>query len=91
MAELDNKVLPQEGEQPEAPQLSLQDIATLVQIIDICSRRGGFEGQELEAVGGVRNRIVAFLNAAAPKDGEVPEGQVPVEEPSVEEVTAEEA
>jgi len=91
MAELDNKVLPEGGEQPEAPQLSLQDIATVVQIIDICSRRGGFEGQELEAVGGVRNRIVTFLNAAAPKDGEVPEGQVPVEEPSVEEVTAEEA
>ena len=24
-------------------QLSLQDIATMVQIIDICSKRGGFE------------------------------------------------
>jgi len=78
-------------EEQQAPQLSLQDIATFVQIIDICSKRGGFEGSELEAVGGLRNRTVAFLNAAAPKDGEVPEGQVPVEEPSVEEVTAEEA
>ena len=78
-------------EEQQAPQLSLQDIATFVQIIDICSKRGGFEGQEMEAVGGLRNRTVAFLNAAAPKDGEVPEGQVPVEEPSVEEVTAEEA
>lgn len=88
MAELDNKVLPEGGEQPEqAPQLSLQDIATVVQIIDICSRRGGFEGQELEAVGGVRNRIVTFLNAASAAQGEeAPEGQVPVEEPSVEEV-----
>ena len=88
MAELDNKVLPEGGEQPEqAPQLSLQDIATVVQIIDICSRRGGFEGQELEAVGGVRNRIVTFLNAASEAQGqEAPEGQVPVEEPSVEEV-----
>lgn len=88
MAELDNKVLPEGGEQPEqAPQLSLQDIATVVQIIDICSRRGGFEGQELEAVGGVRNRIVTFLNAASAAQGEdTPEGQVPVEEPSVEEV-----
>ena len=92
MTELQDKVLPSEGEeQQQAPQLSLQDIATFVQIIDICSKRGGFEGQEMEAVGGLRNRTVAFLNAAAPKDGEVPEGQVPVEEPSVEEVTAEEA
>lgn len=77
MAELDNKVLPTGGEQPEqAPQLSLQDIATMVQIIDIVSRRGGFEGQELEAVGSLRTRVVTFLNAAAPKD-EVPEGAVP--------------
>ena len=78
-------------EEVQQPQLSLQDMATVVQVIDICSKRGGFEGPELEAVGGLRNRTVAFLNAAAPKDGEVPEGQVPVEEPSVEEVTAEEA
>ena len=67
---------PEGAQEQEAPQLSLQDIATLVQIIDICSRRGAFEGQELEAVGGVRNRIVTFLNAAAPK-GEAPEGAVP--------------
>ena len=75
----------------EAPQLSLQDIATIVQIIDIVSRRGGFEGQELEAVGGLRNRVVAFLNAAAPKDGEVPEGQVPAGDDLPGEVEAEEA
>jgi len=66
----------------ENPQLSLQDIATMVQIIDICSKRGGFEGPELEAVGGLRNRVVKFLNAAAPKEG-APEGAVP-------EVTADE-
>jgi len=70
-----------EAVEAEAPQLSLQDISTMVQIIDICSKRGGFEGPELEAVGSLRNRVVKFLNAAAPKDGEVPEGDVPVEEP----------
>ena len=64
----------------EQVQLSLQDIATMVQIIDICSRRGGFEGQELEAVGGLRNRVVKFLNANAPKDGEAPQGAVPAAE-----------
>ena len=67
---------PEGAQEQEAPQLSLQDIATMVQIIDIVSRRGGFEGQELEAVGSLRNRVVAFLNAAAPK-GEAPEGAVP--------------
>ena len=72
------EVMAPEGveEEQAAPQLSLQDIATMVQIIDIVSRRGGFEGPELESVGGLRNRTVAFLNAAAPK-GEAPEGAVP--------------
>jgi len=74
---------PEGGEQP---QLSLQDLATVVQIIDICSRRGGFEGQELEAVGGLRNRVVAFVNASAPQDGEAPQGSVP----TVDEAPAEE-
>ena len=74
----------------ENVQLSLQDIATMVQVIDIVSRRGGFEGNELESVGGLRNRIVTFLNAAAPQ-GEQPEGAVPVEEPSVDESAPEAA
>jgi hypothetical protein len=84
MAEENNNV-----EEQQAPQLSLQDIATAVQVIDICSKRGAFEGQELEVVGGVRNRILSFLQAAAPKD-EVPEGEVPVadEQPSEEDSDA---
>ena len=64
-------------ETQEAPQLSLQDIATSVQVIDICSRRGGFEGQELETVGALRTRLVTFLNANRPKDEAAPEGAVP--------------
>ena len=56
----------QATEEAAAPNLSLQDIAMMVQIIDICSKRGGFEGPELEQVGGVRNRVAAFLAATAP-------------------------
>tara|TARA_B100001094_G_scaffold308495_1_gene341195 strand:- start:1031 stop:1282 length:252 start_codon:yes stop_codon:yes gene_type:complete len=67
-----------------APQLTLGDISTMVQIIDLCSKRGGFEGQELEAVGGLRSRVVKFLEANQPKDGEAPEGDVPVAEEVVE-------
>ena len=69
---------PQGAEEQQAPNLSLQDISTFVQIIDICSKRGGFEGQEMEAIGGLRNRTVAFLNAASAEQGEkAPEGMVP--------------
>lgn len=67
-------------EQGQAPQLSLQDIATTVQVIDICSRRGGFEGAELSAVGGLRERFVAFVNANRAQGEAAPEGAVPVEE-----------
>ena len=75
-----------------APQLTLGDIATLVQIIDLCSKRGGFEGSELEAVGSLRTRVVTFLEANQPKDGAQPaEGtMVPAESEEVTEaVTAE--
>ena len=64
-------------EQGQAQGLSLQDIATAVQIIDICSRRGGFEGPELASVGGLRERFVSFVQANAPNDEPAPEGSVP--------------
>jgi|TARA_B110000908_G_scaffold692_1_gene900 hypothetical protein len=77
MTEQENVV---EATESEAPQLSLKDISTFVQIIDICSKRGGFEGPELEAIGSLRNRTVAFLNAVAPAEGEAPQGDLPVED-----------
>ena len=72
----------------EGVQLSLQDIATMVQIIDLCSKRGGFEGPELETVGALRNRVVTFLNEAS-KGQETPEGEVPVVEEASDDSTAE--
>lgn len=78
------------AEAAEAPQLTLQDMATMVQIVDMCSERGAFKGVELEAVGVVRNRLVRFLNAATPPQ-EVPEGAVPADgedQPAVEETEA---
>ena len=77
MTEQENMV---EATESEAPQLSLSDISTFVQIIDICSKRGGFEGPEMEAIGSLRNRTVAFLNAVAPAEGEAPQGDLPVED-----------
>jgi hypothetical protein len=67
-----------EPSQPEAVvQLSLQDIATCVQIVDLCSKRGAFEGPELEIIGGLRTRLVSFVQANQPADEPVAEGQVP--------------
>ena len=76
-------------EEQQAPQLGLRDIATMVNLIDLVSRRGGFEGPELETVGGLRTRIVEFLNAAQEAQGQDNvEGDLnPVED--VEQVEAE--
>tara|TARA_R110002167_G_scaffold275358_1_gene481379 strand:- start:573 stop:836 length:264 start_codon:yes stop_codon:yes gene_type:complete len=86
MTEQENVV---EATESEAPQLSLKDISTFVQIIDICSKRGGFEGPEMEAIGSLRNRTVAFLNAVAPAEGEAPQGDLPVEDEDEDEASAE--
>jgi len=61
-----------------APGLSLQDLASVVQVIDLCSQRGAFQGSELEAVGGLRGRIQAFVSANAP--AEETEGETAADE-----------
>jgi len=60
----------QEENTEAAPGLSLQDLASVVQVIDLCSQRGAFQGSELEAVGGLRGRIQAFVSANAPAEEE---------------------
>ena len=57
-------------EAPEEVQLGLADIAAAVQIIDITTKRGAFEGSELESVGGVRNRLAAFIDSHGPQETE---------------------
>jgi hypothetical protein len=53
-----------EATEEAAPvQLSLADLAAVVSIVDITTKRGAFEGAELESVGAVRNRFAAFVEA----------------------------
>ena len=67
----------QQQQQEQQPvQISLQDIATVVQMIDVVSRRGAFEGNEMAGVGMLRNKMEVFLRQNAPA-GEQPQGQMP--------------
>ena len=71
-----------ENQAAEEPvQLSLGDIQTFVSIIDICSKRGAFEGAELEAIGALRGKTVKFLEASqpAPEEGEPVQTEMDVE------------
>lgn len=48
----------QQGQQQEQEAvITLGDISTLLQIIDVVSTRGGFQGQELAGVGMLRNKL----------------------------------
>ena len=49
----------------------LNDLAVVLQIIDVCSKRGAFEGNELKDVGTLRERIATFVNARMPKKEDV--------------------
>lgn len=59
-----------EAEAPANPQLQIGDIAGAVSVIDICTKRGAFEGTELEAVGALRNRLATFVQATQPAQEE---------------------
>lgn len=54
-------------------QLTLNDIASVVRLIDVCTERGAFKGAELSTVGALRETYVAFLEANRPE--EEPEGE----------------
>jgi hypothetical protein len=73
--EVINNDIPLDETKPQdqqAPQLSLNDIAAAVRLIDVVSPRGAFQGTELAEVGTLRNRLAAFVQANAPKEESEP-------------------
>jgi len=68
------------SEQPAAPapELTIVDLQNLRSIVDVASRRGAFGAAEMTAVGGVFNKLDAFLAVAAP----APQEEQPAEEPA---------
>ena len=57
---------PEQAEAEGQVSLGIGDLAAVVQVIDMCSQRGAFQGSELEAVGSLRGRIQAFVQANTP-------------------------
>lgn len=50
--------------QDSAPSLTLQDLITVAQVIQITSQRGAFRAEELANVGTLYNKLVAFLESS---------------------------
>jgi hypothetical protein len=55
-----------DGAQQPAADLTIQDLRSIVAIIDIASQRGAFRANEMAAVGVTYNKVNAFLNKVAP-------------------------
>jgi len=74
--------------QEQQVQLSLQDIAAVVEMIDVVSRRGAFAGNELAGIGMLRNKMEVFLRQNAPQDDAANEGgpEVPADAPLADKV-----
>jgi hypothetical protein len=67
---------PEAPSQPEAPGLSLQDLVLALQTIQACAQRGAIKADEMTTVGGLYDRMFAFLEAQGViKRGDTPTGE----------------
>lgn len=55
-----------EAQQAPQPELNIVDLQNIRSIIETAARRGAFSAQEMSGVGGVFDRLNAFVNAVAP-------------------------
>ena len=70
-------------QQEQKVTIQLGDLSTILQLIDVVSTRGGFQGNELAGVGMLRNKIETFLRQNAPQqDQGVAEQEVDVATPA---------
>ena len=60
-------------QQEEQVVINMNDLSTILQLIDVVSTRGGFQGQELAGVGMLRNKLEAYLRQNMPQQ-EAPAG-----------------
>ena len=64
-----NKIMDNTEEETK-PEITLNDFAALLRIIDVASRRGAFEGKELSSVGSIRDKVEGFLKFYVPDEEE---------------------
>jgi hypothetical protein len=66
--------------------ITLQDLSTIVSIIDVCSERGAFKGNELMVVGQIREKVSAFVKQNQKTD----DGATTTDESAQEETSSDE-
>lgn len=73
------------NEQAVPESISLNDLQLLLQIVDLASKRGAFGGAELTQVGGIFDKLNAFLSYVAEQQAAAAEAEEGEEEASPEE------
>lgn len=78
---MDEQMMGQPGQgQEQQVSITLGDMSTVLQLIDVVSTRGGFQGNEMAGVGMLRNKIEAYLRQNSPQ----PDASAANEEVTVE-------
>jgi hypothetical protein len=54
--------------------LTINDLTTVVTIIDVCTSRGAFKGPEILEIGQLREKLVSVINENKPAEEEVKAG-----------------
>ena len=79
----DQTTTPETTDAPAAAQLQLQDLMLAAQVIQLASQRGAIRAEEMSQVGGLYERIVAFLQASgALQPAQTPNTDAPAESPA---------
>jgi hypothetical protein len=64
----------QESSAPK-PELNLNDLSAIRNLIEVVTQRGAFKANELSSVGVLFDKITAFLEAAQAAQPKTPEGE----------------
>jgi len=70
-------------QEQSAPNLSLQDLLLVAQVIQVSTQRGAFRAEELSNIGNLYDRLIAFLNATGalkPADAPADSAEAPATE-----------
>jgi hypothetical protein len=60
---VDQAQTPEAPPETAAPDLNINDLVAIRNIIDVASQRGAFKANELESVGKTYNKLAGFLDA----------------------------
>ena len=55
-----------------SPTIDINDLVAVVQLIDVCSPRGAFRGEELATVGAMRTKFAEIIKANTPATPDAP-------------------